>query len=95
MKSRVELPGEEIVDVADLLDNPPQAAALLSRACMMIFEGKFTGSERSVARNLDYLAYGSVVRERGEAISAAIMGKVGREEVGELLDSPDRGAEPV
>jgi hypothetical protein len=87
-KSRIELPGEEHVDVADLLDNPPQAAALLSRVCMMIFEGKLTTAGRSVARNLDYLAYGPIVRERGKTISAAIVSKVGDEQIGELTEAP-------
>lgn len=86
-KSRIELLGEEKVDVADLLDHPPQAAALLSRVCMMIFEAKLTGGGRSAARNLDYLAYGSILRERGQAISAAIVRKVGDEQVGELIDT--------
>lgn len=86
-KSRIELPGEEHVDVTDLLDNPPQAAALLSRVCMMIFEGKLAAAGRSVTRNLDYLAYGSIIRERGEAISAAILSKVGDEQIGELTDT--------
>jgi hypothetical protein len=86
-KSRIELPGEESVDVTQLLDNPPQAAALLSRVCMMVFEGKMATAGRSVARNLDYLAYGSIVRERGETISAAIVNKVGDEQVGELIET--------
>jgi hypothetical protein len=34
-KSRIELPGEEKVDVTDLLNNPRQAAALLSKACIL------------------------------------------------------------
>jgi hypothetical protein len=86
-KSRIELPGEERVDVTDLLDNPPQAAALLSRVCMMVFEDKMAGAGRSVARNLDYLAYGSIIRERGKSISAAIVNSVGDEQIGELTET--------
>ena len=86
-KSRIELPGIENVDVTDLLDNAPQAAALLSKVCMMIFEGKLEAAGRSQARNLDYLAYGSVVRQRAETIAAAIVRKVGDENVGELIDT--------
>lgn len=86
-KSRIELPGDERVDVADLLDDPPLAAALLSKACMMIFENKLASAGRSVARNLDYLAYGLIVRERGKAISEAIMGKIGDEQIGELIET--------
>jgi hypothetical protein len=86
-KSRIELPGEEGVGVAELLDSPPAAAALLSRACMMVFEDKMATDCRSVARNLDYLAYGSIVRERAEAISAAIVNRVGSEQVGELTNA--------
>jgi hypothetical protein len=93
-KSRIELPGEENVDVTDLLDNPPRAAALLSRACMMIFEGTMATAGRSTARNLDYLAYGPIVRERGETISAAIVSNVGHEQIGELIEmrGPEGGA---
>jgi hypothetical protein len=87
-KSRIELPGEDHVDVADLLDNPPQAAALLSRVCMMIFEGTMATAGRAIARNLDYLAYGAIVRERGKTISAAIVSKVGDEQIGELAETP-------
>ena len=86
-KSRIELPGEEGVDAADLLESPAKASALMSRVCMMIFEGKMMGEGRSVARNLDYLAYGSIIRERGEAISEAIIRTLGDEQVGELTDT--------
>jgi hypothetical protein len=86
-KSRIEVPGIENVDVTDLIDNPPQAAALLSRVCMMIFEGKLDTAARSQARNLDYLAYGSIVRQRAEAISEAIVRRVADQQVGELIDT--------
>lgn len=86
-KSRIELPGSENIDVTDLLANPPQAAALLSRVCMMIFEDKLSGAGRSQARNLDYLAYGSILRERATIISDAIVRRVGDEQVGELIDT--------
>ncbi len=86
-KSRIELSEEENVDVTDLLDNPHKAAALLSRVCMMIFEGKMAANGRSVARNLDYLAYGAIVRERGEKIATAIVSKIGADQIGELIET--------
>jgi hypothetical protein len=70
-KSRIELPGEEKIDVTDLLANPHQAAALLSRVCMMIFEGKLMVDPPRA----------------GKAISAAIVRKLGDKQMGELIDT--------
>lgn len=65
----------EAASVRQLLDTPQSASSLLSKACMGVFEGN--GDMRSVARTLDYLAYGLQLRDRATKISGAILEIVG------------------
>ena len=87
VKSLATLGLDDKVSVPELLDAPSRAAALVSAACMVAYEGSDGGQSRSIARNLDYLAYGAEVRKRGEGISRAIMRAVGRQQVGEFTDT--------
>jgi hypothetical protein len=85
-KSRISVPGNEDVNFSDLLDDPSRASALLSKVCMGIFEGNSSGESRTMARNLDYLAYGPEIRNRAVTLSATIISTVGDQQVGELAD---------
>ena len=60
------------VPVAELLDNPQRAGALLSTACMRVFEGA-SSDMRSTTRSLDYFAYGLEVSDRAPSIAQAII----------------------
>ncbi len=87
IKSRISVPGNQDVSVSELLDDPSRASILLSKVCMSIFEGNSSGESRTMARNLDYLAYGPEIRNRASALSNTIIGVVGNQQVGELADS--------
>jgi hypothetical protein len=63
------------VSVSELLASPSLASALLSRACMDVFLGK--AEERSTARTLDVVAYGTRVRERGQTLGRAVIELIG------------------
>lgn len=92
-KTSIELPGEESVSVAELLDSPRRASGLLSRACLMIFEEGPEAHLRSLARSLDYLTYAREIRERANEITAAVTTKIGVGEIGEVAEGqPTHGA---
>jgi hypothetical protein len=71
----------------ELLEKPEQAAALLSNACMQVFEGRT--KLRSTARNLDYLAYGGEVERRSAQITKAIIKQVGDQQAGDMEEDKD------
>jgi hypothetical protein len=74
--------------ISELIQNPQKAASLLSSACMRVFEsGK--SDMRSLARTLDYFAYGPQVSARASGIAAAIEKAVGNREAGDLIGSED------
>ena len=68
----------------ELVDKPGQAAALLSRACMHVFEGR--SNLRTTARNLDFLAYGDEVIKRSSQITKAIMEIIGDQQAGDITE---------
>jgi len=63
----IEIEGEKPMIVKDMLEKPDQAANLVSKACMKVFQGD--KDYTSTARDLDYLAYGSEIQKRASAIS--------------------------
>lgn len=73
--SKVTIDGEPTVSVKDLLAKPEHAAALLSKSCMKVFEGK--KDYRGIARNLDYLAYGPQIQLRGSRIAKGVIKFIG------------------
>ncbi len=77
----------EEIRISELLNDPSRAASLESMVCMVAFEKTGEAETRSVARNLDYLAYGSEIRKRAAGISDSIKQAVGDEEVGEYKDA--------
>lgn len=87
--SELSIPGETSVTIKELLEKPEQAAGLLSKICMRVFEGK-ANSLRTTARNLDYLAYGLGVRSRSKTISKAITKTIGDREAGDVTESPEQ-----
>jgi len=81
-----------IVSVADLLAKPERASSLLSKACMLVFEGA-AGDVRSTARTLDYFTYGFQVHAKRKGIAKAIIKAVGNRMPGDATgDAADEGA---
>jgi hypothetical protein len=62
-----------------------RTSGLLSRACMLVFEGH--REERSIARDLDYIVYGRLVRGRSTGLSNAIVSTVGHRVPGDFADA--------
>jgi Putative DNA-binding domain len=89
IKSRISVPGDQDVNVSELLDDPSRASTLLSKVCMGIFEGNTSGESRTTARNLDYLAYGPEIRNRATTLSNTIINTIGDQQVGELADTSE------
>ena len=80
--------GKESCTVSELIDKPERAAALLSNACMRVFEGA-KGNMRSVARQLDYIAYGRAIHERASELADAITGAIGDQAAGDSTGSTE------
>jgi hypothetical protein len=81
----IEVPGAAEGKVRDLLQRPEKAAALLSRACMCVFQGDSTA--RSAARRLDCLAYGLEINKRASTLSKALIKAIGDHLPGEPQDA--------
>ena len=79
--------GEPIAQAEALLGNPQLAASLLSKACMRVFQGQ--PDMRSVARNLDYFAYGMDLRDRATKIKKAVMDLIGNQEAGDFAGTSE------
>lgn len=80
--------GKEISTVIELTEKPERAAALLSRACMHVFEGS-KDNMRSVARQLDYFAYGRAIHERATELTNAITSAIGDQTAGDSVGSAE------
>jgi hypothetical protein len=80
-----EVKGEPPKTALQLLDDPQRAAAMLSNACLQVFEGA-DGTVRSIARNLDYFAYGLQIHERSAAVSKAAIKAIGDREAGDIAE---------
>jgi hypothetical protein len=84
MAGEFEIKGEQSVPMKDLLGDPQRAAALLSKACIQVFEGD--PSVRTAARSLDYIAYGLQLQNQAASIARAMTKVVGDREVGDVLE---------
>ena len=84
-KEQLSVEGETSVSVAELIEAPERAASMLSKACMIVFAG--TTSGRTIARKLDYLAYGSQVRARSGEIVKSVSRVVGNREAGDVVET--------
>jgi hypothetical protein len=80
--SRFQVEPNSTVTASALLDNPTLACSLLSRSCMRVFNGD--SSMRTVARNLDYLAYGAEIRTRASSIAKATYMEIGNRAPGDM-----------
>jgi hypothetical protein len=84
--AQITLEGEPPISVRDLLEKPTQSATLLSKACLSVFEGD--NSARTVARNLDYLTYGSEIRRLAPQIAKKTVKEIGDQAAGDFEDNP-------
>ena len=83
--TRIFVPGQTEALCSELLRDRERANALLSAACMAVFEGD--SQLRSTARDLDYLANGLEIVERGKQISEVVKELVGRQQPGDFKES--------
>jgi len=70
-----------------LLEKPGQAVSLLSDACMRVFQG--ASEFKSVARNLDYLAYGAAVMKRSRQMAKLIIKEIGAQQAADLIQEEE------
>lgn len=85
--ARIEVPGESTARVAELLGKRTLTSSLLSKACMAVFQGDL--DLRSVARELDYVAYGLEVQKRALKIAKAITKAIGDQEAGDPAETTE------
>jgi hypothetical protein len=83
--TRFSVPGQAEATYPDLASNPERAEALLSSACMAVFDGNL--KLRATARDLDYIAHGLGITQRAEEISAAVRIAIGYRPPGDYRDS--------
>ena len=86
--SHIQFEGESSIAVKDFLDKPDQAASIVSKACMRVFQGD--NDYKSVARNLDYLAYGPDLQQRAPQIVKALMKTIGERPAGDVAETTER-----
>ncbi len=89
LTSHFIIEGDTQIEVKDILEKPDQAAILLSRACMRVFHGE--NEYRSIARSLDYFAYGPEVQRRATAIAKAVMQTVDGVKPGKATETTESG----
>jgi hypothetical protein len=82
LTGRVGFEGEASTPVKDILHRPDQAAIMVSKACMKVFEGD--NEYRSLARSLDFIAYGPEVQKRSPSIVKAIIKIIGDRKPGDM-----------
>lgn len=70
-KTSIELPSAAPISVESLIDSPIEAAGLLSRCCLAVFEGQ--KQFRTAARHLDILAHGLELTNAAPTIVAALL----------------------
>jgi hypothetical protein len=84
--TRFSLKGETTPTAQELLDNHDKASLMLSKACMLVFEGD--SDSRATARSLDFLANGAAFQTRSPKIAREIIKAVGDKRAGDLIDAP-------
>lgn len=87
LSSRIQIGNAQPVFVRQLLDTPEQAAAVVSAACMKVFEG--VDDCRQVARNLDYLAYGPALQQKAHEITERVIHTIGDRKPGDVTDDTE------
>jgi hypothetical protein len=81
----LSFPGQTAVACSELIRDQRKADALLSTACMAVFEGN--SELKQTARILDYFAHGRDVVQRGKQIAEAAMKAIGDRQPGDHDDS--------
>ena len=76
---------DKSVSISDLLDNPSLAVDSLTETCLKIYRGHL--ELKSLARELDYIAYGAEIIPRGDGIAKAIYKQIGDQQAGEFKDA--------
>jgi len=79
--------GNRTVRVDELLKNPNSAELLLSEVCMSIFQNN-DAELRSLARQLDVLAYSPHAQNRSKELSEAFWKLVGHKDAGDVVTPP-------
>jgi hypothetical protein len=69
-RAQLSIPPDRSIPLAELLTDPAECAALLSRSCMQVYSG--AKDHRSCARQLDVLAYGAEVGRLGADVASAL-----------------------
>jgi hypothetical protein len=82
---KLTVPGQPGVACSELIRDPRIADALLSAACMAVFDGN--SELKQTARILDYFAHGSEVVRRGKQIAEAVMKVIGNRQPGDHDES--------
>jgi len=82
---KLTVPGQPGVACSELIRDPRIADALLSAACMAVFNGN--SELKQTARILDYFAHGSEIVQRGKQIAEAAMKAIGNRQPGDHDDS--------
>jgi len=85
LNTKFSINGIENQTVKDLLDKPGKAAAQLSKACMLVFEGNT--NMRTVARNLDFLVYGREVSSKIPELGELIIQDIGDQKPRDVEDT--------
>ena len=57
---------DQAVSARQLLESPTNAASVLSKYCMLLFQDK--SDTRDICRSLDVLAYGNEIKKRADDI---------------------------
>jgi hypothetical protein len=79
--TKIAVPGEPEISCSKLLDDPEKAEKALSLACMAVFQGNT--AIRITARGLDFLAYGTDLMRRCEAVAEAVKRAIGERPPGD------------
>ncbi|MCL5019983.1 MAG: ATP-binding protein [Patescibacteria group bacterium] len=87
INGQFSIEGEVPISNMKLIENPDKASILLSSLCNRIFNGE--NSLRTIARQLDCLAYGLEINKQSPEISREIMNKIGDQEAGDLAITED------
>jgi hypothetical protein len=84
LTAHITIEDDAQIPIREIINRPEQAAALVSKACMKVFQG--VNDYKAIARNIDYLAYGHEIQKRAPSIAKAFMKTIGNRKPGDLMD---------
>lgn len=85
LSSKIIAPGNIEATGSELLADQSKAGSLLSAACLAVFEGR--PDFRTTARQLDYLAHGTGIINKGKEIGEATIKLIGQRPPGDFGES--------